>query len=516
MMSEIMVPSGVAGNAVTVKHMWRLINQDTKDESMINIATAIIRTSNSNDLFAQANALFDWVHKSILYINNPTGVQMIQDPFRTIERRAGACTDQSILIGAMAQAVGFPVRLKTIKNEAPKEGEEAEFSHIYPQLYINGRWISADTTVPESYLGWEGPALYGEGIWENPLFGAIMKGLGWGARVTATGVDIMGYLNSLINSLNTPIPLRNANQNTLINNYAGTNANQVNGVLSLDSNTKLSSTIPRSYFGYGWMVLESDIPQAKSLVTQVLSLIAQEPAKAEAEQLIINQKTISDQKKTINELNDNLKKQLDTNNDIIPKINGVNTQIIDYRNKGIVLSDTGDTSNPGSIKILSGAPSENPDLVQQVNENNQEIEFLKKHLSDNGVILRAYFDMLSTNSALLEKYKSASEQAVQAVPVSETIPVQESVVVPPDENTTTPPVAANTGLNIPVSQYGEPGLTAPAESPTEKIQQEAPAVQPGKNNTVKYIIVGSGIVIVTAIGFFIYKVSKNKKRRISA
>ncbi len=192
MISELILKDGFKGNARTVCEMWKLVNAATKDETVIAIATKIIADIPARDYTGMANAIFSYVKKNIKFLENPTGTEMLSDPLALIERGAGDCAEQSVLVASLAQALGMNVRFKTIlthlepeEAEAVKRGGEMpnHFNHIYTQFYLfNARtkkydWFSADTTEPESYLGWEPPdsEILRLRTWDNPLFG---KGLG--------------------------------------------------------------------------------------------------------------------------------------------------------------------------------------------------------------------------------------------------------------------------------------------------------------------------------------------------
>ncbi|MFH1226836.1 MAG: transglutaminase-like domain-containing protein [Planctomycetota bacterium] len=178
MMKEVTLQDGFRGTAETIRRMWLLVNKATKDEHLIGIATDIaLKGSRSKDYFRRAEALFNWVRKSIAYMPDPAGVEMIQDPFYTIARGAGDCDDHTVLLAALAQAVGFSVRFKTIGTR-----NRDEFNHVFPEIFVSGKWLSADTTESKSYLGWDsGDALISR-IWDNPIFnknlteGGVMLG----------------------------------------------------------------------------------------------------------------------------------------------------------------------------------------------------------------------------------------------------------------------------------------------------------------------------------------------------
>jgi hypothetical protein len=62
-----------------------------------------------------------------------------------LELRAGDCDDMSILLAAMLEAVGHPVRLALA---GPDPLQPRLFTHVYLEVYYKGRWIPLDPTMP--------------------------------------------------------------------------------------------------------------------------------------------------------------------------------------------------------------------------------------------------------------------------------------------------------------------------------------------------------------------------------
>ena len=72
-----------------------------------------------------------------------------------LELRAGDCDDMAILLGAMLEAIGHPVRLVII---GPDPLRQDLFTHIYLEVFHKGRWIPLDATMPYP-MGWGPRAL---------------------------------------------------------------------------------------------------------------------------------------------------------------------------------------------------------------------------------------------------------------------------------------------------------------------------------------------------------------------
>jgi len=173
MIQERIIADGIKGTSETIKQMWSFVDKATGDETLILISTDIAKSAAfEKDYLRRATALFNWVKKTIAYFPDPHYKELVQDPFFTIARGAGDCDDHTVLLAAMAQSIGYPVRFKTIGRSMN------EFKHVYPEIFINGSWMPADTTESQSYLGWD-PAAgtnYIQKIWNNPILEPVTEG----------------------------------------------------------------------------------------------------------------------------------------------------------------------------------------------------------------------------------------------------------------------------------------------------------------------------------------------------
>jgi hypothetical protein len=62
----------------------------------------------------------------------------------------------TILLGAMLMYTGHPVRLVLA---GFRKNRPHAYTHIYPEVRVNGRWIAIDATVDKP-IGWAPPALW--------------------------------------------------------------------------------------------------------------------------------------------------------------------------------------------------------------------------------------------------------------------------------------------------------------------------------------------------------------------
>lgn len=103
--------------------------------------------------------VLDWVKKHIEFRGE--NAETLQSPVVTLQLGAGDCDDHSILIAALLRSLGYNVQFKTV---AAQRADPTQFSHVYVivQDKRTGQWKGLDSTVPDSFAGWEPPVVYRE------------------------------------------------------------------------------------------------------------------------------------------------------------------------------------------------------------------------------------------------------------------------------------------------------------------------------------------------------------------
>jgi hypothetical protein len=151
------IPEGYPGTLKTADHIARLIKRGAKDFHVRQTAIDILvqRGVKPKDYFGEIKALFEWVQQNVRYTKDTVRVEVLHSARRMLELRAGDCDDFSILLGAMLEAIGHPVRLVLT---GPDPLRPQLFSHIYVEGFCRGRWIPLDATMPHA-MGWAPRAL---------------------------------------------------------------------------------------------------------------------------------------------------------------------------------------------------------------------------------------------------------------------------------------------------------------------------------------------------------------------
>ena len=146
------IPTGWRGTQKTVEHVQALIRAGAKDFYVRQKAIDILLEKHvkPKDYLAEIKALLEWVQQHIRYTKDTYQVEVLHSARRMLELRAGDCDDMTILLGAMLEAIGHPVRL-VLSGQDPLRQDL--FTHIYLEVFHKGRWIPLDATMPYP-MGW--------------------------------------------------------------------------------------------------------------------------------------------------------------------------------------------------------------------------------------------------------------------------------------------------------------------------------------------------------------------------
>lgn len=147
------IPKGYLGTQRTLQHVKALILAGAKDFYVRQKAIDILflYRIKPKDYIGEIRAIFAWVQRHIRYTKDPYRVEMLHSARRLLSLRAGDCDDMTIVLGAMLESIGHPVRLVLT---GPNASRPMLFSHIYLEANCKGRWIPLDATMPHP-AGWE-------------------------------------------------------------------------------------------------------------------------------------------------------------------------------------------------------------------------------------------------------------------------------------------------------------------------------------------------------------------------
>lgn len=146
------IPKGYLGTQKTLQHIKALIRNGAKNFYVRQKAIDILfaRAVKPKDYLGEIKALFEWVQHHIRYTKDPFRVEVLHSAQRLLQLRAGDCDDMTILLGAILESIGHPVRLVLT---GPDPSRPRLFTHIYLEVNYRGRWIPLDATMPYR-MGW--------------------------------------------------------------------------------------------------------------------------------------------------------------------------------------------------------------------------------------------------------------------------------------------------------------------------------------------------------------------------
>lgn len=131
----------------TLRHMRAAVNAAKVDPEIIAAAHSIIFLTPERDQHAEARALFEFVRDHVRYVPDVWGVETIAYPLLTLRKKTGDCDDQTALLCALLESVGFPTRFVMTGYSGP------DFEHVYCQALIDGQWIAMDPIDRSNAMG---------------------------------------------------------------------------------------------------------------------------------------------------------------------------------------------------------------------------------------------------------------------------------------------------------------------------------------------------------------------------
>jgi hypothetical protein len=147
------LPPGDAGVAKTINRMESLVSGPEGVASPFVHQTVREAIHGSVRDVTEMQAWFDWVKNAIEFRGEAE--ETLQSPEVTIKLRAGDCDDLSMLIAAGLRSLGYETAFRTVATQ----DSQGEFAHVYAVAKdkLTHKWIALDTTVEESFPGWEPP-----------------------------------------------------------------------------------------------------------------------------------------------------------------------------------------------------------------------------------------------------------------------------------------------------------------------------------------------------------------------
>lgn len=142
---------GDAGVGQTIRAMRRLIDQGKKDPTVHEAAAKIIRAAGvpAYDWAGEVRAVYGWVLRNIRFTRDIYGKETLHSAPEILRLGIGDCDDFTILLCSLLGTIGHKTRILTIA----KPEDEGNFSHVFPQVFLNGQWLTIDAARRGAAIG---------------------------------------------------------------------------------------------------------------------------------------------------------------------------------------------------------------------------------------------------------------------------------------------------------------------------------------------------------------------------
>jgi Transglutaminase-like superfamily len=157
--------AGDDGTVQTVRKIRTLVHQGKNDPRINHFVGRLLRAARvaSYDRPKEVRAIFDWVVGNIRFMQDPTDAECLRPAATTLEWGFGDCDDiNAILLPAMLKTAGHRVRLVTI---ASHPGAPEQFSHVYCEANVDGRWVPLDAARSGTRFGSAPSRVFRKRVW---------------------------------------------------------------------------------------------------------------------------------------------------------------------------------------------------------------------------------------------------------------------------------------------------------------------------------------------------------------
>lgn len=176
--TSIAIPEGDPGTIATIEQMRRLIDHGMKDPYIHELAAGIIGLAGVRafDWMGEARAVYNWVRQHIRFTRDVRGKETLHAANDIVRLGIGDCDDFTILICSLMGTIGAKCSIITVASD-PRDPDL--FSHVYPEVSINGRWVTMDAARRDPRFGLAPANYYRKRRWDavSPEF-QDLEGLG--------------------------------------------------------------------------------------------------------------------------------------------------------------------------------------------------------------------------------------------------------------------------------------------------------------------------------------------------
>lgn len=161
---------GHAGTAQTIRAMRMLIDRAKRDPLFQQWIAYLMRALNVPpfDWMGEIRAIWNAVRSEVRYTRDPIGKETLRAPRETLLMGIADCDDLTTLFCAAAESVGAQCRIVTISQAgAPPLPDMPEWTHVFPEAFVDGRWIALDAARKHPRLGAQPRHFSRRAIWST-------------------------------------------------------------------------------------------------------------------------------------------------------------------------------------------------------------------------------------------------------------------------------------------------------------------------------------------------------------
>jgi len=158
---------GDAGVEQTIYKLRSLVDDAWKDSFVNRTAIDILRSAGARqyDAWGQIRAIYNWVHESFYFVNDPVTKEALRPTRDLLQMLAGDCDDiNANVLPALLGTIGYETRFVTIA--ADPETPDS-FTHIYVEVFVNGKWFPLDAANPGAQFGVAPPNFFRRAWWST-------------------------------------------------------------------------------------------------------------------------------------------------------------------------------------------------------------------------------------------------------------------------------------------------------------------------------------------------------------
>ena len=142
---------GLPGIFQTVAIMRQLVNAGKINPEIRQAAASVAYLTPEKNDYAEVQAIFEYVRDCIRYLKDIHNVETLATPEKTMQCKYGDCDDQSVLLAALLESIGYPTRFVCAGYSDPCAVE-----HVYVQVACGDTWVNCDPTERQP-LGYAPP-----------------------------------------------------------------------------------------------------------------------------------------------------------------------------------------------------------------------------------------------------------------------------------------------------------------------------------------------------------------------